>query len=104
MQRLVASAGTGALTDGNQVAFSLTAKDFKNNMKPAISVKGLAGAETLSWWFLQGGDWEEIDDGEGTQIAFTATYSNDYFNSPGTYGFTKDATVSAIEVYINDGR
>jgi hypothetical protein len=103
-QRLIASATTDAVTAGNQVAFTLQAKDFKNNMKPAITVKGLAGVETLTWWYLVGGTWEEIDDGTGTQLAFTATYATDYFNAPGTYGFTKDATASAVEVYKNDGR
>jgi hypothetical protein len=101
-QRIVATAGTGAIADGSQVAISLRAKHFKGGGKPIISIEGLAGAETVSWWKLTNGDWEEIDDGAGTQVAYTATYASDTFNGPGVYGFTKDATAGTITVCLDD--
>lgn len=101
-QRIIATAGTSAIADPNQVAISLRAKHFKNGAKPIISVEGLAGVETLSWWFQTNGDWEEIDDGSGTQVAYTATYASDTFNGPGVYGFTKDATAGSITVTLDD--
>lgn len=101
-QRIIATAGTGAIADPNQVAISLRAKHFKGGGKPIISVEGLAGVETLSWWIQTNGDWEEIDDGSGTQVAYTATYASDTFNGPGVYGFTKSATAGSITVTLDD--
>ena len=101
-QRIIATAGTGAITDGNQVAISLRAKHFKGGGKPIISIEGLAGVETVSWWIQTNGDWEEIDDGSGTQVAYTASYASDTFNGPGVYGFTKDATAGTITVTLDD--
>ena len=102
-QRTIASAGTDAITAGNQVEFNLEAKHFRNNMKPIISVAGLATTETVSFYYRAAATWEELDDGSGTQVAFTATYAADVFNGPGTYGFIKDATAGAITVHLNDG-
>lgn len=102
-QRIVATAGTGAITDDNQVAFTLHAKHFKYG-KPVVSVEGLAGAETLSWYIWTNGDWEEVSTADATQIIFTATYASDVFNGPGQYGFIKDVTAGAITVTVDDGR
>jgi hypothetical protein len=102
-QRIIATSTTDAIADPNQVAFSLHAKHFKYG-KPVVSIEGIAGAETVSFWYWTNGDWEELDDGSGTQVAFTATYAADVFNGPGTYGYTKDATVGAITVSVDDGR
>lgn len=99
-QRTVATAGTAAIADGSQVAFSLRQADFEYG-RPRVSVQGLAGAETVSWWAQTAGDWEEIDDGAGTQVSYTATYASDAFNSPGIYGFTKSATAGAIIVTVD---
>jgi hypothetical protein len=102
-QRILATASTGAVADPNQVAFSLRPSYFKYG--PAIvSVEGLANAETLSFWVWTNGDWEELDDGSGTQVAFTATYAADVFNGPGVYGFTKDVTAGAVTLSVNDAR
>jgi hypothetical protein len=101
-QRIIATAAAAAIVDPNQVAISLRAKHFKGGGKPVISIEGLAGAETVSWWKLANGDWEEIDDGAGTQVAYTATYASDTFNGPGVYGFTKDITVGSITVTLDD--
>ena len=101
-QRIVATAGTDAIADPNQIAISLRSKHFRHGGKPLISIEGLAGAETVSWWKLVNGDWEEIDDGSGTQVAYTATYASDTFNGPGVYGFTKDATAGTITVCLDD--
>ena len=101
-QRTVAVAATGAVTDGNQVAFTIQAKHFRRNAKPVISVEGLANAETLSWWYWTNGDWEEISK-DGSQIVFTATYATDVFNGTGTFGFTKDVTAGAITVTMDSG-
>ncbi len=103
MQRVVATATTAAITDGSQVPISIQSKHFRGGKKPVVSIEGLAGAETVSWWFQTNGDFEEVDDGTGTQVAFTATYATDIFNGPGIYGFTKDSTAGAITVSINDG-
>lgn len=102
-QRIVATSVAAAIVDPNQVAFSLQAKHFKYG-KPVISIEGLAAAETVSFWYWTNGDWEELDDGSGTQVAFTATYAADVFNGPGTYGYTKDLTAGAITVSLNDGK
>jgi hypothetical protein len=102
-QRTVATSTTAAIADPNQVPFTLRAIDFKHG-RPRVSVEGIAGAETVSWWVFTNGDWEELDDGAGTQVAFTATYASATFNSPGTYGYTKDATVGAITVTVDNGR
>lgn len=101
-QRQVAEIGTSAVVAPNQVAFSLRSKDFKYG-KPIVSIEGLAGAETASFWYLTNGTWEELDDGAGTQVAYTATYAADIFNGPGTYGLTKDATAAAITVSVENG-
>jgi len=102
-QRIVATAGTAEITDGSQVEFSLQAKHFRGGKRPVISVEGLVAAETVTWWFFTNGDFEEVDDGSGTQVSFTATHASDLFNGPGTYGFTKSVTVGAIVVTLNDG-
>lgn len=102
-QRIIATSTTAAIADGSQVAFSLQSKHFRHGMKPIISIEGLAGAETVSFWKLVNGDWEEVDDGSGTQIAYTATYASDVFNGPGVYGYTKDVTAGAITVTLDDG-
>ena len=102
-QRTIATSVAAAIVDPNQVAFSLQAKHFRNGKKPVIAVEGLAGAETLSFWYWTNGDWEELDDGNGTQIAYTATYAADVFNGPGTYGYTKDLTAGAIVLTLDDG-
>ena len=103
-QRTVATATTSAITDGNQVAFTLKAKHFKHGMKPVVSVEGLAGVETLSWWIWTNGDWEEVSTAAGSQVVFEADYASDVFNGPGQYGFTKDATAGAITVTVDDGQ
>lgn len=94
--------GTGAVTDGNQVAFSLRAKHFKDGGKPIVSVEGLAGVETVSFWKYTNGDWEEIDDGSGTQVSFGVTYASDTFNGPGVYGMTKSASAGTLTVTLDD--
>jgi hypothetical protein len=96
-QRTIASSGTGAITAGNQVEFSISAKHFRHGKKPIISVSGLATTETVSFYYWTGGSWEELDDGSGTQVAFTATYAADVF------GYIKDATAGAITVHLDDG-
>jgi hypothetical protein len=67
-QRTVATSTTAAIADPNQVPFTLRAIDFKHG-RPRVSVEGIAGAETVSWWVFTNGDWEELDDGAGTQVA-----------------------------------
>ena len=102
-QRIIATAGTGAITDGNQVAFSLHSKHFRHGMNPVISIEGLAATETVSWWKLVNADWEEVSTADATQVVFTDTYASDIFNGPGTYGFTKTASAGAITVTLDDG-
>ena len=102
-QRIVATAGTDAILVAETVPFTLQNKHFRNGQKPIVAIEGLAGAETASFYYFVNGDWEELDDGSGTQVSFTATYAADTFNGPGTFGFIKDATVGAINVTINDG-
>ena len=102
-QRVVANSTTDAITAGSQVPFTIQSKHFRNGQKPIIAVEGLAGAETMTFYYFVNGDWEELDDGSGTTVAFTATYAADVFNGPGTYGYIKDATVGAIVVTLNDG-
>ncbi len=102
-QRTIATSGTGAITDGSQVAFSIQAKHFRGGKKPIISVEGLAGVETISFWHWTNGDWEEIDNGNGTQVSFTVSYATDIFDGPGTFGYTKTSTAGTITITLNDG-
>lgn len=102
-QRVLATAGTGAITDGSQTPFSLRPAMFKYG-SPIVSIEGIAGVETVSFWVWTNGDWEELDDGSGTQVAFSATYAADVFNSPGLYGITKSATAGTITLSVNDPR
>lgn len=101
--RVIATSSTGAIADGSQVAFSLQAKHFRNGQRPVIAVEGLATTETISFWKYVNGDWEELDDGSGTQVSFTTSYAADVFNGPGTYGYTKSATAGAITLTLDDG-
>jgi len=96
--------GTDAITDGSQEAFSLSAADFAGNSRPIVVIKGLAGVETCSLWIAAGDDWEEVDDGSGTQETFTATAAHQLFNGAAQYGLTKDATAGALEVWLHTGR
>ena len=102
-QRTVATSTTAAIVDPNQVAFTIQSKHFRNGQKPIVAVEGLAGVETMTFYYFVNGDWEELDDGSGTTVAFTATYAADTFNGPGTFGYIKDATAGAIVVTLNDG-
>lgn len=99
-----ASAGTGAIADGAQVAFTLHNKLFDGGRRPIVSCAGLAGAETVTLWVKSGAAWRELDDGTGTQVQFTATYEADVFNTPGEFGITKSATVGAITIRVHDSR
>ena len=102
-QRTIASSGTAAIVAPNQVSFTIEAKHFRGGKKPIISVAGLATTETVTFFIRAGSTWEELDDGSGTQVFFTATYAADVFNGPGEYGYIKDATAGAITVHLNDG-
>jgi hypothetical protein len=102
-QRQLATSSTAQIDNPDQIAFSIRSVHFRDGKKPVISVEGLAGAETLSFWYQTNDDWEELDDGSGTQVAYTATYAADTFNGPGVYGYTKDATVGAIVLSLDDG-
>lgn len=104
MARKLLDLGTGAITDGNQVSFTLNASDFAGNSRPIVVVKGLAGSETISFWIAAGDDWEEVVDSSGTQVAFTPTYAADVFNGAGVFGVTKLASASALEVWLHSGR
>jgi len=102
-QRTLATAGTGAIADPNQIAFTLRPQFFTYG--PAlVSVEGLAGTESVSFWVYTNGDWEELDDGSGTQVAFTESYAADVFNAPGVFGITKTATAGSITLSVNDPR
>lgn len=104
MPRKLLDLGTGAITDGNQESFSLSAADFPGNSRPTVVIKGIAGVETVSLWITAGDDWEEVDDGSGTQITFTATAAHHTFNGAAQFGLTKDATAGALEVWLHTGR
>lgn len=103
-QRQLAASGTAAITDGNQVAFTVPNVLTKGGKTPIISVAGLATTETVSFYVLVGTSWKPLTDSAGNQIVFTATYCADTFNVAGVYGYIKDATTSAIALYITDGR
>lgn len=103
-QRQLATSTTAAITAGNQVAFSLGSKLFDGGRSPLVSVKGLTGAETVSLYIRVGDTWEELADSAGTHQIFTATRAGDTFNTPGVFGYIKDATASAIYLYVNNSR
>jgi hypothetical protein len=96
--------GTAAITDTNQAGnFTVKRKHFKNNMLPSIMVGGIAGAETVSLYYLVGAVWEPATDSSGTAIVYTADDNIDAVSSPGEYGFIKDLTAGAITIYLEDG-
>jgi hypothetical protein len=103
-ERTVATAGTGAIGDGSQVSFTLRRREFKEGVRPRVSVKGLAGSETVDWWVFTGGTWEEVATPGGVQVTFTAGYASDNFNAPGEYGFTKSSTAGSISVLVDNGQ
>ena len=102
-QRVKAVMGTPAIVGGAQATFTLKSQDFKYG-KPVVSIQGLATTETASFWYMTNGVFEELDDGTGTQVSFTATYAADVFNGPGTYGVTKDVTAAICTLSVDDGR
>ena len=69
-ERIKASAGTGQVSAGSEIAFSLSPSLFKYG-SPYLSVYGLAGAETVDLWKKVGDSWEEVVDSSGNQIQFT---------------------------------
>ena len=103
-QRQIATSTTSAVTDGSQVSFSLHPKLFDGGRSPIVSVKGLAGAETISFWLRVNDTWEEVTDESGVQQGFNVTRAADTFNAPGVYGYTKTVTVSPIYLYVTDSR
>ena len=103
-QKQLATSSTDAITDGNQVAFSLHPKLFEGGRSPVVSVGGLAGAETVSFYVRVGAAWKVLADSAGTAQVFSVGREADTWNSPGVYGYIKDATVSAIFLYVNDSR
>lgn len=104
MARKIIDLGTGAITDGSQKAFTLSAADFAANSRPIVSIKGLATTETVSLWIEAGSDWVEVTDSSGTQIEFTATAPATAFNGAGKFGLTKTASAAALEVHLHTGR
>ena len=99
-QRAAITATTAAIT--TKEPFTLKGADFTEG-NPVVSVDGLAGAETVTFWKLVGVNWVPVADSAGTQVVFTATYPSDVFNGPGTYGITKTATVGAVVLYVDSG-
>lgn len=95
--------GTDAVTDGNQVAFTIPAA-MRRAGHPVVSVEGLGAAETVSFWKLVNGDWEEVVDATGAQVTFTNTYASDAFVGGRTFGVTKTATSGALALVIEDPR
>ena len=103
-QRKLATSDTDAIVDGDQIAFSLHPKLFEGGKSPLVSVEGLATTETVSFYVYVGATWEELANSTGTHQVFTATRAADTFNTPGVYGYIKDATAGAINLYVTDAR
>jgi len=101
-QRDVAAATTAAIVAPNQVPFTLEASDFKYG-KPVVSVSGLAGVETISFYIRAGTAWVPVAASDGTIVSFTVSYPADVFNGPGEYGFIKDASAGAITLHVDSG-
>ena len=101
-QRKVAASTTAAIVAPNQVPFLLNARDFKYG-KPVVSVSGLAGVETISFYIKAGTTWVPVAASDGTIVSFTVSYPADAFNGPGEYGYIKDATAGAIALYVDSG-
>lgn len=102
-QRILATAGTSAISTGSQAEFSLHTKHFRRNTRPVLSVGGLGTGETASLWKKIGSGWGAVADSSGTQVEFTPSAPAYEVNGPGVYGFTKTGTTSAITIYIDDG-
>ena len=103
-QKQLATSTTDAIVAPNQVAFSLHPKLFEGGRSPIVSVAGLAGVETVSFYVRVGATWKVLADSAGTAQVFSVGREADTFNSPGVFGYIKDATVSAIFLYVNDSR
>jgi len=92
------------IADSSQTPFKLTSADFAGNALPVISVKGLGAGETVSLWIAAGDDWAQVTDSSGTQITFTNTQPAYAFVGVGSFGVTKTASTSALEVWLHTGR
>lgn len=95
--------GTGEITDGNQVAFTIPSKFYEYG-NPVLVIDGLGAAETVSLWKFVNGDWEEVTDGSGTQITLNNTAAAETITGGRVFGLTKTATSSALVVRIEDAR
>lgn len=103
-KRLKATSGTAAIVDPDYVAFSISNKLTEGGRRPTVSVEGLAGAETLSFYILVGEAWNPLTNSDGDQIVFTATKTADTFNVADVYGYLKSATADEINLYVTDAR
>lgn len=108
-QRIKATLGTAAITGGNQVAFTIPSRAFRNQSRVHLMAEGLAGAEVITLWALAGAEWVEltVDRGTGTgagaQAILDAGNPLMEISAPGTYGVTKSATAGAVNIILEDG-
>lgn len=102
-QRLLATLGTAAITDGSQVEFSIHPALYRHG-NPVLSIKGLATDETVSLWKPAGDDWVPVTDSSDTAVTFTATAPADTVTGGRVFGVTKVETAGAVEVYVEDPR
>ena len=95
----VATMLVAAAVDGAQVGrFTVGERAFRGGVLIPLSVNGLAGAETATLWYKSDDEWKA----EGT--VFDTNVGVVALQAPGEYGFTKDVSVGALTVWINDGR
>lgn len=98
---IVATLGTGEITDGSQAGvFTVKHAHLKDVPGVAVSLEGLGDSETATLWYRAGDSWVPANDDGGTQVEFSDTDSVRLFTGAGTYGFTKTATSSEVNVHI----
>lgn len=95
--------GTGEITDGSQVPFTIPASFYRFG-NVVVTVEGLGAAETVSLWKWVNGDWEEVTDSAGDQIVFSNTAADHALTGGRHFGVTKTATSGALALVVEDPR
>ena len=87
--------GTGEVTSGNAIAFTVKQGDFKGNTKPTLTVTNMAAAETAT--IVKSG--QIVKNGA---LAFDNSDCSVTLESPGEYAIYKSATVGDPAVIIEN--
>lgn len=98
MKRTVYAATTAAILQSAAIPFTVKSGDFKSG-KPSITIEGLATTETATICKSDGnGKFQIVRDG----VIDHTNEGSVTLESPGEYGFFKDATAAACDVIVEN--